>query len=390
MPKYKVYIIFIIALLGLLSTCAFAEVKTSEMFNKTLKKIAQKEIKERVIAWVGQRDEITGIVAHDLIEHLLDNSESEQIIKSAIEVAGPMIFISEIRPHVENLLNGVIEKDEVSEIRNSIDITEYFTTTRNDNLLFIPNIKSHIEETVTNNKIKNKLITLLADTLTEKDKREILTKSGWSQEKLIAITSVYLYYYQRTREKNNFYVSPYISSFQETYLPQIKSIKIGNVPWTTKALKIVATGKKQNNNIVYDALSYEVFQTLLIDRISNNAIDDNYLKNKLVHKLITDYGITVSPNTKDAFLIEISNKLFSSIISNYKTSISDKDGDNAFSARIAYEISLPFISYISSLQNENVTNELIQKRVLNTLSALLQDWTQNSQNIWRFDYSFLR
>lgn len=96
MARYVKYITVL-----LLMNVALGEVQTSELFQKTLKKIARKNVQKVII---DNLDPMLGIVATDLINKIIFEADREDVIRSAINVTGTMVLLSAVRAEVEELI----------------------------------------------------------------------------------------------------------------------------------------------------------------------------------------------------------------------------------------------------------------------------------------------
>jgi len=192
--------IFALVLFLLLVGVASAQqVAVSDVFKKTVEKVARKKMKTQVINYITKQDLITGIAASDMIGQIIDSHQDEEkVIRAIINVVTTRLFIGNIRDQISAIID-----------------------TQPDILI---------------------------------NAREF----GWNRSKLEIYSSLYYYYCERM--KNHLYISPYIMEMA-LEKNKIEALKISDTKWTVLVSKNLVREKRKN--ITLDIRSLEFFQFLI-------------------------------------------------------------------------------------------------------------------------------
>lgn len=100
------YACFILGITLIFCGNLYSEVTVSQQFQNVLEKLAKQQIREKI---VQSLDPLTGIVAADLIDQVLNSASQDEIVHSAVDVATTMAFLTIIADEVDSLVQQHIE-----------------------------------------------------------------------------------------------------------------------------------------------------------------------------------------------------------------------------------------------------------------------------------------
>jgi len=160
---------------------SFGRAATSDLFVKTVRKLMNDDIRERVLAAMPP---LTSIVAADLIDRVINGSDRDEIVVAAVDVGVMMVFMNAVSGEVDSLCKKYPEVVD-SAARRGVSQAElvayssmyYYCSERLKNDLYVSKkilklneVKNTLESIVTGN--DRKWVALVSQRLIEKRRRE--------------------------------------------------------------------------------------------------------------------------------------------------------------------------------------------------------------------------